>query len=354
MDPTAADARPLTFGLVIPTYNRPRFVLDAVRSALAQTRPFDRIVVVCDGPQPETEALLADLDIEVLVPQRGGVSAARNAGIAALDTDWVCFLDDDDLFVPEYLAKFEQGLAEYPLIQAANACYWVMGDAITEDADFVAHDYDAAMKSLPDAAPRRRFDYMFIYGESFDRLLERMRGSMSGSAVRRDLLIEAGAFPVGLRCAEDWTMYVNVARLTEWGTHPDPLVVFRDHDAGSSTTHGGARNGIDTLKAVASFWSPTDLPTPPHRPLSAYREDYRYILRWTLDLCRAERDRDSYREALRIARTILPRPWDRLLARVPHRVWEHWRSRKNRLASTAASIDAPGGGPRDGDTGRRG
>ncbi|MET0296643.1 MAG: glycosyltransferase family A protein [Microbacterium sp.] len=320
-----------TFGLVIPTYNRPDFVRDAVLSALGQTRPFDRIVVVCDGPQPTTEDALRELDCDVLVVENGGVSAARNAGIAALDTDWVCFLDDDDLLHPAYLETYEKGLEQFPDVEAANTYYLVMGAHRAPGVDFVAHDYASAVAALPRATTSRSFAYMHIYGESYDKLLEHMRGSLTGSAVKRDILLAAGGFPTDLRCAEDWTMYVNVSRLTEWGTNPTPLVIFREHDKASGTAHGGVRNGLDTLRAVASFWAPSSLPTPPHGDLHEYREDYRFILRWTLDLCRREKDRASFREAMRIATPILPRWRDRTLSRIPEPLWEWARTRLARL-----------------------
>jgi glycosyltransferase involved in cell wall biosynthesis len=319
-----------TFGLVIPTYRRPSFARDAVRSALAQTRSFDRIIVVCDGPQADTQAALAEYDVTVITIDNAGVSAARNAGVAALTTDWVCFLDDDDLLLPSYLQTVELGLEEYPEVQAGNAAYWVMGDSPGPGVDFQATDYDSALRNLPPGEPERSLHYMFIYGRSFDLLLEHMRGSLSGTVVRRDVLLKAGGFDESLRCAEDWSMYVNVARLTEWGTHAGALVVFREHSAVSSTVHGGPRNGLDTLRAAASFWAPTTLPTPAHRDLREYRENYRFILRWTLDVCREAGDRASYREALSIARAILPRRWDRILSRVPHRTWEQWRTRRPR------------------------
>lgn len=340
MQTTTGDAAP-TFGLVIPTYNRPDYVRDAVTSALNQTRPFDRIVVVCDGEQPATEDALRDFDCHVLVVERGGVSAARNAGIAALDTDWVCFLDDDDLLHPDYLATYAKGLEDFPDIRAANTHYFVMGERPGPGVDFVAHDYASAVQALPGATTSRSFEYMHIHGESFHRLLEQMRGSLTGSAVRRDILLEAGGFPTQLRCAEDWTMYVNVSRLTEWGTNPSPLAIFREHRGASGTTHGGVRNGLDTLRAVASFWSPSPLPTPPHGDLREYREHYRFILRWTLDLCRRENDRASFREALRIARPILPRWHDRALCRIPEPLWEWGRTRLGRLTGRQATPGYP-------------
>lgn len=318
-----------SFGLVIPTYGRPQYAIEAARSALAQTRAFDQIVIVCDGPQPDTQSALADLDVEVIVIENSGVAAARNAGVAALRTTWAAFLDDDDLLHPEFLERVHQRLAPSAHIRALNVHFWVFGDPDHPLVDYAASDYDSAIRGIPIGATTRDLHYMQIRGRSFDLLLERMRGSMSGTVVDRSVLNAAGGFPVGLRCAEDWTMYINVARFEEWVTLSEPLVLFREHATGATIT-GGVANGLDTLRAICSFWQPTELPTPAHRPLTDYAPAYRFTLRWTLQVCREAGDRDAYREALRLAKGILPRVLDRLLARIPPAHWGRLRSRARR------------------------
>jgi hypothetical protein len=293
-------------------------------SALGQQRRFDRVVVVCDGPQPDVHEQLANTAVEVVTVARSGVSAARNAGIAALDTDWVCFLDDDDLLDPAYLSSVEALVAITPETNAVDTHYRIFAATETPAADFVATSYATATRAVPSAPPNRDFSYMSIHGRSFDLLLERMRGSLSGTAVRRSVLKRAGGFPEQLRCAEDWSMYVAVARHTEWSTLAAPVVYFRHHP--SSVTHsGGVECALDTLRAIESFWQPSVEPTPPHRPLSSYSADYRVTLRSVLDTCRRQRNSSARREALRLATTFLPRRVDRLLARIPTRTWNRLR-----------------------------
>lgn len=93
---------------VIPTAGRPRLVIRAVESALAQTLREIEVVVVIDGPdRPTANALesIADPRLRVLKrPRRGGPGAARNTGTKAATAPWVAFLDDDDLWAPEKLA----------------------------------------------------------------------------------------------------------------------------------------------------------------------------------------------------------------------------------------------------------
>jgi GT2 family glycosyltransferase len=98
--------RPLVTA-VITTKNRPTLVSHAIDSALAQTyEPLD-IVVVVDGPDPETEAVLdcysARAVRRVVNPRSLGAPCARQAGVEAARGAWIAFLDDDDEWLPEKL-----------------------------------------------------------------------------------------------------------------------------------------------------------------------------------------------------------------------------------------------------------
>lgn len=90
---------------VIPTKNRPELVIQAVHSALAQSYRNIEVVVVVDGPDPATEHSLsqfADSRLHVVVlPVSEGAAQARNAGVIAATGQWIAFLDDDDVWLPD-------------------------------------------------------------------------------------------------------------------------------------------------------------------------------------------------------------------------------------------------------------
>ena len=99
------------FSVVICNYNYAAFVGDAIRSALAQDYPADRVqvVVVDDGSTDQPDAVYAAFagHPQVLVvrqPNRGQ-TAAFAAGVQACTGDYVCLLDSDDLFLPAKLAR---------------------------------------------------------------------------------------------------------------------------------------------------------------------------------------------------------------------------------------------------------
>ncbi|HEY0835675.1 MAG TPA: glycosyltransferase family A protein [Azospirillum sp.] len=94
--------------VVIPTRHRPDLVTRAVESALAQTYGALEVIVVIDGPDPETArrlGALADPRLVVLELERNlGAAEARNIGVQRARGAWVAFLDDDDHWMPEKIA----------------------------------------------------------------------------------------------------------------------------------------------------------------------------------------------------------------------------------------------------------
>ncbi len=101
-------------GVVIPTRgDRPALLRAALAAVLAQRHPGRlEVVIVADGcdagaVRRQVADLAADGPRRVRVlPNPGGphLARARNAGIAALDTEWIAFCDDDDVWLPGRLA----------------------------------------------------------------------------------------------------------------------------------------------------------------------------------------------------------------------------------------------------------
>jgi len=92
--------------VVIPVYNRASIVVDAIESCLAQSYQKIEIIVVDDGSTDGLAGALRPWDgrFSVLRQANKGVSAARNAGVAAASGDYIQFLDSDDLLHPDAIA----------------------------------------------------------------------------------------------------------------------------------------------------------------------------------------------------------------------------------------------------------
>lgn len=99
-----------TFAVVITSYNYRDFVVEAVTSALAQSRSAQQVIVVDDGSTDGSDELLqehfgSDGRVTLVRAANGGQLHAFQRGMALVDADVVCFLDSDDRWAPDYLEK---------------------------------------------------------------------------------------------------------------------------------------------------------------------------------------------------------------------------------------------------------
>ena len=94
--------------VIIPTYNRQHTLLAAIQSALSQTLPPLEVLVCDDGStdgSAEAVAALDDPRVRWLTgPHAGYPAVPRNRGLREARGEWVAFLDDDDVWLPEKLA----------------------------------------------------------------------------------------------------------------------------------------------------------------------------------------------------------------------------------------------------------
>jgi hypothetical protein len=200
--------------VVIPTYNRERLLGQTLRSALAQRGVDFEILVVDDGSTDGTAddvAALGDHRVRLLRHQRPrGVATARNTGAAAAHGAWVAFLDDDDLWAPDKLAR---------QLDAARTAGgdWVYAGTV---------EVDGAGRLLGGAPPPPPSVLLA-------QLTRRnpMPAGSSNVMVRATLLAEAGGFDPALRHLADWDLWLRLARQTRPAWVAAPLVAYRIHPA---------------------------------------------------------------------------------------------------------------------------
>jgi glycosyltransferase involved in cell wall biosynthesis len=102
---------------IIPCFNAAATLLRAIDSVRAQSYPNIEIIAVDDGSRDGTLALLREqeaLGVRVIAQANGGAAAARNAGIAAARGELLAFLDADDEWRPDKLARQVKILAAHP------------------------------------------------------------------------------------------------------------------------------------------------------------------------------------------------------------------------------------------------
>lgn len=95
------------FSVIIPTYNRANLLSEAIQSVLNQTFSDYELIVVDDHSTDNTKSIVNSFSdkriIYILNDRSGGGAGARNTGIFRARGEWIAFLDDDDVWLPEKL-----------------------------------------------------------------------------------------------------------------------------------------------------------------------------------------------------------------------------------------------------------
>jgi hypothetical protein len=122
--PRVEALRPPLVSVLMPTYNRARFVIEAVRSVLDQSYEALELVVVDDGSTDETRDVLAavhDARLRMVATPHRGIGAALNAGLAIASGDFVARLDSDDIWSRTMLADQLSALTARPDVDVVYA-----------------------------------------------------------------------------------------------------------------------------------------------------------------------------------------------------------------------------------------
>jgi glycosyltransferase involved in cell wall biosynthesis len=176
---------------IIPAFNRPGMLKEAIESALAQTFENVEVVVVLNGATPETveaaRRFQANPKVRVVEIERSTLAAARNAGIDLACGDWVAFLDDDDIWLPEKIAV--QIAAAHETGADLVSCDFVHFNG---DGDILA----SGLRPMPEGLTMAEALMLTNY----------LSGGSAGF-VRTAAIRSLGGFDARLRASEDWDMW---------------------------------------------------------------------------------------------------------------------------------------------------
>jgi glycosyltransferase involved in cell wall biosynthesis len=207
------DRRPLV-SVIIPCYNGEAYLAEAIESALAQTYQLVEVIVVDDGSTDRTPAIAHKFPVRYIRQYNRGLTETRNRGIRESKGDYLVFLDADDRLRPEAIETGVCVLVERP------ECAMVVGDHV-----FVSEDGSHLRDSRKNC----------LVAAHYEALLKSNFIEMISSVLfRRSVVEQVGAFNTGLRVAEDYELYLRIARDHPICCHRSVVAEYRLHQTNAS------------------------------------------------------------------------------------------------------------------------
>ena len=194
--------------VIVPHFNRPDLVREALLSIHAQTVKPAEVLLVDDGSSPEHQeklTSLSDLATILVSPQNAGVSAARNLGAHHARSQWLAFLDDDDLWLPDKLERQIRYIEAHPEVKALG------GGMIMRSSEGLEEYW----------GEKNTYKVTLAHALCFT-------ASMSGSLlIRRDVFLNLGGFDTRLSHMEDYEFGIRLlASGCETHFLGEPLFVY--------------------------------------------------------------------------------------------------------------------------------
>lgn len=280
--------------VVIPAFNAARFLPESIPSVLAQTWTDLELIVVDDGSTDGTAACVGAFDdprIRLVSQANRGLAGARNSGIRAARGFYVAFLDADDLWHPEKLARHVQHLRAQPDV------------GVSYSASALMDDQGRDMRLLQN--PK-------LHGVTArDVFLRNPVGNGSAPVIRRQTLNDiAFAAPTGtpgewwyfderFRQSEDIECWLRIALSTAWRFEglAQPLTLYRVNAGGLSAALDKQHATWEAAVAKARAINPTFVAEHEH---AARAYQLRYLARRALSMGESRRGGQLLRQALRM------------------------------------------------------
>jgi len=191
------------FSIVIPLFNKEKEVATTIDSVRKQSYPYFEVLIIDDGSTDNSVAIveaLEDSRIRVVKKENGGVSSARNRGIALAAYNHILFLDADDEWLPEHLFEISKLIEQYPNAGAYATDYWFRDSSSTlRKAKIAFNKHQQSEKDF-------QFDDYFRVASEGDLPIH-----SSSICIPAKVLRQLGDFPENEIMGEDQDLWARIA-----------------------------------------------------------------------------------------------------------------------------------------------
>ena len=241
--------------VIIPTYNAASTIEESINSVFNQSYSNIEIIVIDDGSTDNTEALLTQYSsrITYIKKENGGFASARNAGTKIAKGEYIAWLDADDIFRDNKIAKQIEFLKNNPEIHAVSSEFSAFDENGTINSHYMRTYYpslglvDGSLSKLLSIANSGIKSYK---GNLFDHLLLGNFLHPPTLVFRRELIDKAGPQREDLGSATDYEYILRLSLLSPLALLDEVLLDYRLSDFQDSSPVNALKNWPETIECL--------------------------------------------------------------------------------------------------------
>lgn len=193
--------------IIVPVYNAQSTIGETLDSILAQTYGNLEIIVVDDGSTDETAQIVRCYEPRVLYSYQknsGGASVPRNTGIERSSGEFLCFIDADDLMLPDRIARQIDFMERYPSVGTVFCDY---RNYYADGCDDLSH-----FQTCPLLWDQLKDKNELVIENAFVLLAQENFGISGSFLIRKSALISESGYEPSLKACEDFHFYYRLTR----------------------------------------------------------------------------------------------------------------------------------------------
>lgn len=230
------------FSVIIPLYNKEKFVKRAIDSVLNQSSQDFEIIIINDGSTDSSLEVIKSINSDKLIihnQDNKGVSVARNKGAELAKYDYLAFLDADDVWDKNFLKKMEELIDSYPDagIYGSNN-YFLYPNGVKKKNELKGYFLTHEMGIME--------DYFGLFAD-----LQRSPFSNSNLVIPKKIFTEMGGYKVGVKLTEDSDLWCRIALKYDVAYNKKPLSTYYLAQEGS--THSVFENKQSEVTKMLSL-----------------------------------------------------------------------------------------------------
>lgn len=193
----------MRFSVIIPLYNKAPYVIKSIESVLNQTFLDYELIIVDDGSKDESfnvalKAIKDHRQCHIYKQKNAGVSVARNNGVGLSHGDYLCFLDADDWWKPNFLMEMSGLIEEFPRAGIYGTNYTIVNET--------KHKTRVAEMGVGEGFEKGYVNYCRVYAKTMYMPLTSI-----SVAIPRYVFEEMQGFPQGITLGEDFMLWIRIA-----------------------------------------------------------------------------------------------------------------------------------------------